>query len=144
MLTSHEVVCREFLISSRSEECLKVQEEIIDLMNAESYDQRDCFAVRLVVEEALANAIKHGNAGDASKQVHVVFQVDEEGVSIAVADEGDGFCVEDVPDPTLPENLNRPCGRGLLLMRSFMTAVKYNDRGNVVTMRRCRTKADFE
>ena len=52
----------------------------------------------------------------------------------AIADEGKGFDPCDVPDPTAPENLERPCGRGIMLMRHYMTTVAYNEHGNVVSV----------
>lgn len=140
MFRSHNNGCQEFLIASTPDECLEVQELIAASLDERRYEQRECFAVRLAVEEALANAVKHGNAGDASKQVHVEFRIDDDEVAIGVADEGGGFSMDDVPDPTLPENVDRPCGRGILLMRSFMTSVKYNKRGNVVALRLRRSQ----
>ena len=66
------------------------------------------------------------------------YHVTPERFEIRITDEGPGFNPEDVPDPTAIENLERPCGRGLLLMRGFMTEVEYQGRGNVVSMAKVR------
>ena len=141
MLTSHELVCRQFLIASRTEECSQVLSQMTDELNARGYSGREVFGVRLAIEEALVNAIKHGNGGDPSKGVQIAFHIDDQEASISITDEGDGFCVVDVPDPTQPDYIGRPCGRGILLMRSFMTTVKYNDQGNSVMMTLRRSDA---
>jgi serine/threonine-protein kinase RsbW len=75
---------------------------------------------------------------DPDKRVHVAYTVTPERFDIRITDEGPGFSPEDVPDPTLPENLERCCGRGLLLIRKFMTEVNYHGCGNVITMSKLR------
>jgi serine/threonine-protein kinase RsbW len=90
--------------------------------------------MRLALEEALVNAVKHGNKGDATKRVRVRYQVTAAGVLVEVEDDGTGFDPLKVPDPCAPENLERLSGRGLLLMRSYMTWVRFNPCGNCVTL----------
>lgn len=98
------------------------------------YESDTAFAVKLAYEEAVTNAVKHGNCNDHSKNVHVRYYVDPERVVIAVRDEGCGFCPEDIPDPTADENLERPCGRGIMLIGAYMTKVRYSAAGNEVWM----------
>ena len=86
------------------------------------------------MDEALANAIHHGNGNDPTKEVTVEYTVTADNVRIQVCDEGNGFNPTDVPDPTLPENLCKPNGRGIMLMRAYMKDIHYNDRGNCVTL----------
>jgi serine/threonine-protein kinase RsbW len=62
------------------------------------------------------------------------WQITDEQVTISVTDEGQGFDADAVPDPTAEENLSRPCGRGVMLIRQYMTDVRYSDRGRRVTM----------
>ena len=76
------------------------------------YSKEDTFAIKLAFEEAITNAVKHGNRNDRSKRVHISYFVDERRVVIGIADEGPGFQPDCVPDPTADENLERPCGRG--------------------------------
>jgi serine/threonine-protein kinase RsbW len=116
-----------------------VQERIISLVESVPFGDRDIFGIRLAIEEALVNAIKHGNQMDISKKVRVACRVTSESVRIEIEDQGDGFDFSEVPDPTADENLERPCGRGLMLMRAFMTSITYNDKGNRVVLVKDKT-----
>ena len=121
------------------------------------YDDSYRFQLAISLDESLTNAIVHGNlevSSDArtgsffeelmatrplqkpyyDRRVYFDMTLDQQQIIIVVRDEGPGFDVASVPDPTAPENLDKPCGRGLALMRSFMDAVVYNASGNVVTM----------
>lgn len=90
--------------------------------------------LRVGITEALANAIICGNAEDPRKQVRLEVTIDAQRVELEVTDEGPGFSPEGLPDPTAPENLGRPCGRGVYLLRRLMDEVRYNERGNAVRM----------
>ncbi len=98
------------------------------------YSAESVFAIKLALEEALTNAIKHGNRNDVSKSLHLRFHVDSQRVVIGVRDEGAGFEPDLLPDPTSDENLERPNGRGIMLIRAYMTRVHYADRGNELWM----------
>ena len=111
-----------------------VQDRIEQLLQDRRLNERDLFGIKLALEEAIVNAMKHGNQMDRSKTVRITYRIEDERFEIVVTDEGPGFDPEDVPDPTAFENLERPCGRGLLLMRHYMTDIHYNARGNSVTM----------
>jgi len=111
-----------------------VQERICSMLEENGFPPRDVFGVRLALEEALVNAIKHGNQMDPNKNVRVWWRLDAEHVRVVISDEGVGFDVTDVPDPTDDENLDKPGGRGIMLMRAFMSVVEYNDRGNQLTL----------
>lgn len=102
------------------------------------WEDHDLFGVHLAVEEALMNAIKHGNQKDENKFVDVVYRMSPDAVKIEITDEGDGFDPGAVPDPTEDENLEIPSGRGLMLMRCYMTTVAFNDSGNQVVMEKIR------
>jgi len=108
-------------------------------MERQRYPAPDLFGARLALEEAVVNAIKHGHGYDPSKTVRVRLRVTAEDVLIDVEDEGPGFDPADVADPCEPENLERSCGRGLLLIRHYMTWVRYNSRGNRVILCKCRS-----
>ena len=82
-------------------------------------------AVDMAVREAVANAVKHGNLLDETKPVEITFESSDKGFEITVRDFGAGFAVEEVPDPTNPENLLKANGRGVLFMRSFMDEVEW-------------------
>lgn len=128
----------EVSFPSDTGEGLKIQEDILDELRRRRYSERVIFGVRLSMEEALVNAIKHGNRMDPEKLVHVRYRITDEHFEIEIEDEGAGFHPDDVPDPTAPENLERPCGRGLLLMRSYMTECEFLPPGNICRMRRVR------
>lgn len=96
------------------------------------YDADTIFAIKLAFEEAITNAVKHGNCDDPDKQVVLRYYVDPQRVVIMVRDEGGGFRPTTVPDPTTDENLERPNGRGIMLMQSYMTKVRFSDSGNEV------------
>ncbi len=98
------------------------------------YGKDTTFAIKLAFEEAVTNAVKHGNCHDRSKHVHLRYYVDPKRVVIAVRDEGAGFEPEAVPDPTAEENLERPCGRGLMLMSAYMDKLRFSKTGNEVWM----------
>ncbi len=131
----------EVTIPSDLAEARRVQDLIEEALQASAYAEHDIFAIKLALEEALVNAIKHGNQMDPDKRVFVSYRVTPDRFDIRITDEGQGFDPEDVPDPTAIENLERPCGRGLLLMRHFMTEVEYHGRGNAVSMAKVREAA---
>lgn len=89
---------------------------------------------RVGVSEALANAMIYGNGSDPDKRVRVEVELSPEAVALQVRDEGEGFDAGVVPDPTLPENLDRPGGRGIFLIRELMDEVQYSPPGNCVRM----------
>ena len=107
---------------------------LMDALHKAGYDKETIFAIKLAFEEAVTNAVKHGNRNDRSKHVHIRFFVDPTRVIIGVADEGPGFSPDAVPDPTADENLERPCGRGIMLMSAYMDKVCYCGNGNEVWM----------
>ena len=121
-------------IPSDPAEARRIQEAIEQQLKAHHYTEREVFGIRLALEEAMVNAIKHGNQMDRAKKVRIRYGVQFEHFEIHITDEGPGFNPGEVPDPTAAENLERPCGRGLMLMRHYMSEVAYNDRGNSVSM----------
>ena len=121
------------------DEVVPTVEAVVAAMAAVGYAEEDLFAMRLALEEALVNGIKHGNRGDPALRVSVRYRVGPEQALVGVEDQGPGFNPADVPDALAPGNLERPCGRGLLLMRAYLTWVRYNDRGNAVTLCKARS-----
>lgn len=90
------------------------------------------FAIKLALEEALTNAVKHGNQCDCSKNITVRYAVTPQKAVVIVRDEGCGFIPEDIPDPTTPDRLPLPDGRGIMLLRAYMDEVVYRDQGREV------------
>jgi len=86
------------------------------------------------MDEALVNAVKHGNKCDEGKSVHVVLSMDDKRWGLWISDEGCGFCPEDVPDPDQEESLMMESGRGVLLMLEYMDEVNYYSQGRQIMM----------
>jgi serine/threonine-protein kinase RsbW len=91
--------------------------------------------IEIALREALANAIIHGNQEHPRKRVHVVCRCEPREVSIAVKDEGRGFDIDKLADPTAPENIGAVHGRGIYLMKALMDDVRFEEGGAVVRMR---------
>lgn len=134
----------EYEFDSDLGEVRLLQDRLEAALQAAGYTEHEQFAVKLAVEEAAVNAVKHGNQLDPDKKVRVGYTVTPVRFDIRIEDEGPGFNPEDVPDPTTEEGVERPCGRGLLLIRGFMTDVRYHGRGNVVTMSKVRNTEPAE
>ena len=113
-------------------------DDLLVQLEAHNWAEYDIHGIHLALEEALVNAIRHGNRSDISKNVHVACKLSPEQLWVQIRDEGAGFNPEEVPDCTDPENLEIPSGRGIMLMRAFMSKVEYNDRGNCVVMEKHR------
>ena len=129
----------EVVIPSETAAARRVQEEIERGLKKHRFDERDIFSVKLAVEEALVNAIKHGNQMDRAKKIHIKYRITPDRLEVHIADEGQGFNPSDVPDCMAAENLERPCGRGLLLIRHYMNEVIFHPPGNRLTMIKTRT-----
>jgi serine/threonine-protein kinase RsbW len=116
------------------EELESLARTLIDEMAAEGFPEDDRFGLRLALEEAVMNAIQHGHRGDPTKAVQVRFHIDSRRVLVEVEDQGEGFDPQTVADPLVPNRLAEVGGRGLLLMRSLMTWIRFNPRGNCVAL----------
>jgi serine/threonine-protein kinase RsbW len=136
--TGPDAPLEEVVIPSDPVEARRVQDDIERALKACLFEDREIFSIKLALEEALVNAIKHGNQMDRSKKVTIAYRVNTERFDIHIADEGKGFDPEDVPDPMAVENLERPCGRGLLLMRHYMSEVSFHPPGNRLSMSKVR------
>ena len=126
-------------LQSRKDAHIPLLREILQELEKLGWNGRDHFGIELTLEESLTNAIRHGNKYDESKIVVVECKASPEQFWLRITDEGVGFQPHKVPDCTADENLECPGGRGLALMKAYMTSVEYNDRGNCVTMEKTRT-----
>ncbi len=88
----------------------------------------------VALDEAFVNAVKHGNKYDSQKLVRIAAEVSKDEARFTIEDEGEGFDVKNIPDPLDPQNLFKTSGRGVLFIYNIMDEVKYNDRGNRLTM----------
>jgi serine/threonine-protein kinase RsbW len=120
----------------------RVLDEVLQQLAAQHWVQHDIFGVHLAMEEALVNGIMHGNRLDPSKHLHVICRLAPNLVRIEIADEGAGFNPKTLPDPTCAERVQTPTGRGVMLMRAFMSRVEYNAAGNRVVLEKERAKTE--
>ena len=88
----------------------------------------------VALDEAFVNAVKHGNKFNAEKRVRVIAEITPKEARFTIEDEGEGFDVSSIPDPTDTENLFKASGRGVMFMYNIMDEVIFNDRGNRITM----------
>jgi len=127
-------VSRSVVVPSMPSAIVGVSSQIIASLEANNFGEDDVFAIHLALEEAFINAVKHGNKGEPSKPVKIDYSVGPDRVEICMTDEGDGFDPDVIPDPRYGDNLFKPAGRGLLLIRSYMDVVEYNKQGNSIRM----------
>jgi len=90
--------------------------------------------IMIAITEAVNNAIKHGNRSDSSKNVSLSLSLDDSLIKFRVEDEGQGFDYENLPDPTAPENLEKPGGRGIFLMKHLSDEVEFKEGGRIVEL----------
>ena len=121
-------------IPSQLEKLDDVQNFTEGLKDWANLDEDTLAGVSLAVSEAATNAIKHGNKEDEQKKVTIQATLTGNELRIHVEDEGEGFDPAGLPDPLAEENLLKPSGRGVYLMKQYCDAVKYSDKGNQVTL----------
>lgn len=127
----------EINIPSRLESIDEAVVETINFAERAGFSEEAAYAIDMAVRESVANAVKHGNKLDETKQVEITLRNSSDGLEIIIRDFGEGFAVEEVPDPTNPENLMKADGRGILFMRTFMDEVEWSNHaegGMVVKM----------
>jgi serine/threonine-protein kinase RsbW len=90
--------------------------------------------IMIAITEAVNNAIKHGNRSDSSKNVSLSLSLDDSLIKFRVEDEGQGFDYENLPDPTAPENIEKPGGRGIFLMKHLSDEVEFKEGGRIVEL----------
>jgi serine/threonine-protein kinase RsbW len=116
---------KELNLPSRLESVDKAVVEATEFASRVGFSDDALYSVDMAVREVVANAVKHGNKEDETKPVEITLRNSNEGFEITVRDFGIGFAVEDVPDPTNPENLMKTNGRGILFMKTFMDEVEW-------------------
>lgn len=119
--------------------CAPLIAEILAALQMHGWNSDDRFGIQMAMEEAVMNAIKHGNGCDPTKTVDITLGFDDRKFEATISDYGCGFDPAEVPDPTADENLGKTCGRGVMLMKNFVDSVKYNQCGNEVKMIKLKT-----
>jgi len=129
-------------VLARKEDLDPLQAEVEVELTKREYAKEGRFAVRLALEEAVVNGFRHGNRLKPGKTVTVRLTIDDQEAVFEVEDQGEGFDLDSVPDPTLEENIEIPSGRGIMLIKAYMSDVRYLPPGNTLRMvyRRQRSK----
>jgi serine/threonine-protein kinase RsbW len=131
---SSEPLEMDVTLREMREDVERVQTQVAEALGDRGYDPDSMFAVRLCLEEALVNAFRHGNRFEPGLVVKFRASIGPDTCTFEVEDQGEGFDPGGVPDPTSHENLEIPSGRGIMLMRAYMSEVEYLDPGNRIRM----------
>lgn len=131
---AHPNASTKMTIASSYDDAREVQRLIRDEVVKAAFDDDSQFAIKLALEEAIINAIKHGNKLDQTKRVHVEWKITPEIAEIIIEDEGPGFNRDAVPNPTDDSNLEKLTGRGILLIETYMSNVEYSKGGRRVRL----------
>ena len=128
----NEATFKVCVVKSEPELIRIPKREILEELKRCRFCKKAIFSVKLALEEALSNAVKHGNKCDCAKTVTVRYAVTQERAVVVVRDEGCGFSPENVPDPTTPDRLPLPSGRGIMLICAYMDEVRFRDHGREI------------
>lgn len=128
-------VQRQLHIASRMEGITEVEGLINSLCEELGVDETHYGEILIAMTEAVNNAIVHGNKLDISKMVEVQVSTNGPVLEFRIADQGPGFDHENIPDPTSPENIEKPNGRGVFLMRQLADTCTFEELGRVAVLR---------
>jgi len=129
-------------VINRTSKIIVIKSELSELQKVENFIN-ECFIyfslpvklfnkVYLCISEAVVNAIKHGNLEDIEKNVSIQFAYSEPEIEVRIEDEGEGFCHEQIKNPTLPENVKKESGRGIHIIKALTNNIEYNETGNCI------------
>ena len=135
MISTVEPVADKISLASETKSLLVLEEWINKLCDLCQISVEQYGNVLIAITEAVNNAIIHGNKNIANKKTDIEYNIDSQTITFTVFDEGTGFDFNDLPDPTSPENLEKPQGRGIFLMNHLADEVNFIDNGNVVQLK---------
>ena len=135
MISTVEPVADKISLASESKSLLVLEEWINKLCDLYQISVEQYGNVLIAITEAVNNAIIHGNKNVANKKTDIEYNIENQTITFTVFDEGNGFDFNDLPDPTSPENLEKPQGRGIFLMNHLADMVNFIDNGNVVQLK---------
>jgi serine/threonine-protein kinase RsbW len=121
-------------VESRMSSLRLIENAIDEMTGAIGINQDNYGKILVATLEAVNNSIKHGNKDNPQKMVDVEIEYENDEIKITVTDEGEGFDPAGIPDPTMPENIEELSGRGVFLMSKLSDSIKFNEKGNSVTM----------
>ena len=123
-----------YKLSSQLERVPEFISQLIEKIKTLPLQEHDLFNIRLSVEEALINAIKHGNKNRDDLSVEIEVETKGDALVVQIKDQGKGFDFKHLDDPTQPQNLSRLSGRGIFLIRTLMDTVEFFDAGRGIKM----------
>ena len=126
MTSTASLLRAHLVLASRFENIEVAERALVDLCHRAGCAEDEEYWLVTALREAVANAVRHGNQQDPHRVVKVAYEISNSTFRIRVEDQGEGFDPEDIPDPTDPENLLRPNGRGIFYMRQFMNRVDFS------------------
>ncbi len=135
MISTLEPVADKISLASESKSLLVLEDWINKLCDLYQISIEQYGNVLIAITEAVNNAIIHGNKNNRSKKTNIEYNIENQTITFTVFDEGIGFDFNDLPDPTSPENLEKPQGRGIFLMNHLADEVNFIDNGNVVQLK---------
>lgn len=114
---------------------IRMIESFIDNARAQFPMNDDIYGnIMISVTEAVTNAIRHGSKMNPELSVSLSLSLEDQAIKFKVQDSGDGFDYHNIPDPTQPENIDKPTGRGIFLMKHLADEVQFLDKGRVVEL----------
>jgi anti-sigma regulatory factor (Ser/Thr protein kinase) len=123
------------IFPSELENITRVERLIDEISSSHNLSSEVYGKISVAIIEAVNNAILHGNQLDINKKVKIGYDIDDESISFVVGDEGKGFDFSNIPDPTLPENLEKTHGRGIFLMNHLADDIEFAENGAIVEMK---------
>ena len=125
---------QKLTISSRPENIILVERLIEDVCDVFDISEDYYGNILVALTEAVNNAIQHGNLANPEKTIDIFFKSYKDYVTFTVKDQGPGFSYDSIPDPTTAENIEKPHGRGVFLMRNLADAVSFEENGSKVIL----------
>jgi serine/threonine-protein kinase RsbW len=125
-VTQNRALHAHLVLASRFENIEVAERALNEICEQVGIEGDELYWVVTALREALANAVRHGNKAEPERKVKVDCSVEDGNLKIRIEDEGEGFDPESIPDPTDPENLLRPSGRGIFYMQQFMNRVEFS------------------
>ncbi len=122
------------VIKSTPEKVVEAIETILAHLKKCKMPMESFFDIKLILSELFVNALNHGNRQDPEKKIFVNYVIEHDKIVFTIQDEGDGFDYLNIHDPALDENILKPSGRGLFLVKSLADFLEFKEKGNVITV----------
>lgn len=122
-------------IKSKSENLSLIERLVEEVCDSYDITEDHYGNILVALTEAVTNAIQHGNKSNPEKNIDIFFQSEESSIAFIIKDQGEGFDFDHLPDPTDPENIEKPNGRGVFLMRNLADKVEFSDEGRIVSLK---------